>query len=211
MAFLTIQTENVEAIKPHLLTYEDYLALPETMQRCEIIDGELIMEPAPLFGHQWRSKKVFQPMDAYVDEHHLGLVVYAPVDVMISKDPLRTRQPDVLFISSERLERYRLDDMEELPYLDIAPELVVELVSPSESQSKIKDKLADYQKIGVQECWLVRSTEGTIEVVWFTSNSSQTVERFGRGECVQSHVLLGWQPAVDELLIPLTSLQKRGA
>ena len=71
-----------------ILTYEDYLALPEMMQRYEIIDGELIMPPAPLFGHQCISKKIFQPMDAYVDEHQLGVVVYAPVDVMISQTPL---------------------------------------------------------------------------------------------------------------------------
>ena len=87
-----------------LLTYEDYLALPETMQRYEILDGELIMPPAPLFGHQWRSKKIFKPMDAYVEENQLGIVVYAPVDIMINKNPLRTRQPDILYISFEQLE-----------------------------------------------------------------------------------------------------------
>lgn len=191
-----------------ILTYEDYLALPETMQRYEIIDGELIMPPAPLFGHQWRSKKVFQPMDAYVEEHQLGLVLYAPVDIMISKDPLRTRQPDILFISFERMEKYGLDAMEELPFLDVAPDLVVELISPSESPQKIEDKLTDYRRIGVRECWLVRSTEGTIEVVRFT-NSSQTVERFSRGENVQSHILPGWQPGVDDLLVPLASIKKK--
>ncbi|MBI1929166.1 Uma2 family endonuclease [Candidatus Poribacteria bacterium] len=191
------------------LTYEDYLALPETMQRYEIIDGELIMAPAPLFGHQWRSKKIFQPLDAYVEENQLGLVVYAPVDIMINKDPLRTRQPDVLYISVERLEKYNLDEMEELPFLNVAPELVVELISPSESRSKIEDKLADYQQIGVCECWLVRSTEGTIEVVRFTADSSQTVERFRRGERVRSDILPGWQPAVDDLLVPLTPLKTR--
>ena len=42
------------------LTYDDYLALPEIMQRYEVIDGTLIMEPAPLFGHQWRLKKILK-------------------------------------------------------------------------------------------------------------------------------------------------------
>ncbi len=195
-------------ITKQILTYEDYLALPETMQRYEIIDGELIMAPAPLIGHQWRSRKIFQPLADYVEEHQLGLVLYAPVDVMVNKDPLRTRQPDVLYISFERLEKYSLDDMEELPFLNVAPELVVELISPSESQSKVEDKLADYQRIGVQECWLVRSVEGTIEVVRFTPDSSQTVEQFGRGERVRSYVLPEWQPAVDDLLMPLTSLKR---
>ena len=192
-----------------LLTYDDYLALPETMQRYEVIDGKLIMEPAPLFGHQWHSRKIFQPMANYVDENLLGPVVYAPVDIMITRAPLRTRQPDVLYISFERIAQLGLDDMEELPFLDIAPDLVVEIVSPSESQQNVLDKLADYQRMGVDECWLVRSREGTIEVVQFISDSSRTVERFSNGARVQSHVLPGWQPVVDNLLVPLTSLKSQ--
>ena len=196
-------------MKQELLTYDDYLALPETMQRYEVIDGKLIMEPAPLFGHQWHSRKIFQPMANYVDEHLLGLVVYAPVDIMISRVPLRTRQPDVLYISFERITQLGLEDMETLPFLDIAPNLVVEIVSPSESQQNVSDKLADYQRMGVDECWLVRSREGTIEVVQFISDSSRTVEQFRDGARVQSHVLPGWQPVVDDLLVPLTSLKSR--
>lgn len=191
------------------LTYDDYLALPETMQRYEVIDGKLIMEPAPLFGHQWHSRKIFQPMANYVDENLLGLVVYAPVDIMISRTPLRTRQPDVLYISFERITQLGLEDMETLPFLDIAPNLVVEIVSSSESQQNVLDKLADYQRMGVEECWLVRSREGTIEVVQFISDSSRTVERFRDGARVQSHVLPGWQPVVNDLLVPLTSLKSR--
>ena len=191
-----------------ILTYEDYLALPETMQRYEIIDGELIMPSAPLIGHQWRSDEICSLMRSYVNEHRLGLVLSAPVDVMITQNPVRTRQPDLLYISFERLEKYGLDELEELPYFDIAPELVVEIVSPSESPRKVEEKLADYRRIGVQECWLVRSREGAIEVVQFVPNSSQTVERFNRGESVQSHVLPGWCPAVDDLLIPMTSIKR---
>lgn len=196
-------------MKQALLTYDDYLALPETMQRYEVIDGKLIMEPAPLFGHQWHSRKIFQPMANYVDENLLGLVVYAPVDIMISRAPLRTRQPDVLYISFERIAQLGLEDMEELPFLDIAPNLVVEIVSPSESQQNVLDKLTDYQRMGVDECWLVRSREGTIEVVQFIADSSRTVERFSNDARVQSHVLPGGQPVVNDLLVPLTSLKSR--
>ncbi len=192
-----------------LLTYDDYLALPETVQRYEVIDGKLMMEPAPLFGHQWHSRKIFQPMANYVDKNLLGLVVYAPVDIMISRTPLRTRQPDVIYISCERIAQLGLDNMEELPFLDIAPDLVVEIVSPSESQQNVSDKLADYQRMGVDECWLVRSREGTIEVVQFIADSSRTVERFSNSARVQSHVLPGWQPVVNDLLVPFTFLKSR--
>ena len=132
-----------------------------------------------------------------------------PVDIMITRAPLRTRQPDVLYISFERITQLGLDDMEELPFLDIAPNLVVEIISPSESQQNISDKLADYQRMGVGECWLVRAREGTIEGVQFIADSSRTVEQFRDGARVQSHVLPGWQPVVDDLLVPLTSLKNR--
>jgi Uma2 family endonuclease len=191
-----------------LLTYNDYLALPETMQRYEIIDGNMFIEPTPTIGHQWRLGEVSMQLDAYVMRNRLGLVLYAPVDFIISKAPLRTRQPDLFYISFERLQQYDLDDLEELPYLDVAPELVIEIILPSESSGKFNDKLADYRQIGVQECWLVRSTIGTIEVVKL-SNASQTVERFGRGERVQSSVLPEWQPTVDALLVPLNSIKSR--
>jgi Uma2 family endonuclease len=213
-----------------ILTYEDYLVLPETMQRYEIIDGVLIMPPAPLIGHQWQSDEICDQMRAYIKQRQLGLVLSAPVDVMIRRTPLRTRQPDILYISLERLEEYGLEELQRLPYLDIAPDLVVEIISPSESAEKvvpqgqfslrhIEDKLTDYQRIGVRECWLVRSTEKvvpqgqfslqeTIEVVRFTDEASRVIAVFRRGERVQSHVLPGWQPAVDALLIPLTSIKK---
>ena len=135
--------------------------------------------------------------------------MYAPVDIMITRAPLRTRQPDVLYISFERIAQLGLDNMEELPFLDIAPDLVVEIVSPSESQQNVSDKLADYGRMGVDECWLVRSREGTIEVVQFISDSSRSVERFSNDARVQSHVLPGWQPVVNDLLVPLTSLKSR--
>jgi Uma2 family endonuclease len=192
-----------------ILTYEDYRALPEMMRRYEIINGELIMPPAPLLGHQWRSDEICFPMKAYVTKRKLGLVVSAPVDVMISRNPLRTRQPDILYICFEQLERYGLDNLEEIPYFDIGPDLVVEIISPSESRRAVEDKLADYQRVGVQECWLVHSATGTIEIRGL-SNSSQTVERFSHGERVESHVLPGWHPLVDDLLVPMTVMKQEG-
>lgn len=184
------------------LSYEDYLALPETMQRYEIIDGELIMPPAPLIGHQWRSSEINELMKLYVRTHRLGLVLYAPVDVMIRRRPLRTRQPDVLFLSFERLRAHgieNLESLEEMPFLDFAPDLVVEIVSPGETVRKIQSKLRDYRRIGVRECWLVRPADKTVEVLRLEANAARRIGLFHLGEVVQSEVLTGWNPAVDTL------------
>lgn len=191
-----------------ILTYEDYLALPEMMRRYEIIDGELIMPPAPLVGHQWRCYKICGLMGDYVTEHELGIVLPAPVDVMISRNPLRTRQSDVLYIRFEQLEKYGVDNIEDIPYFDVGPDLVVEVISPSESRRAVESKLDDYRRIGVQECWLVHLTEGAIEVQQL-SNPLQADERFGHGDRVVSDVLPGWHPLVDALLVPMTIPKRR--
>jgi Uma2 family endonuclease len=76
------------------LTYEAYLALPETKQRYEIVDGVLITPPAPTPDHQWIMMKIFVPLRAFVHERDLGVVLTVLVDLLIQREPLRTRQPD---------------------------------------------------------------------------------------------------------------------
>jgi len=184
------------------LTYEAYLALPETMQRYEIIDGELIMSPSPDFEHQWRSTAIYDPMNQYVHTNRLGIVLYAPLDIMIQQSPLRTRQPDILYISLDRIRHFGLDSIKGVPFFSFPPDLVVELVSPSESKRRIEDKLMDYCKIGVQECWLVRPGDETVEVLQLKADSSQRLGLFGCGETLGAAVLPGWSPAIDDFFAP---------
>jgi Uma2 family endonuclease len=73
------------------LTFEDWLALPETRQRYEIVDGELIMPPGPTPKHQWISRRIFRKLDDFVEERGLGVARYAPLDLLIQREPLRTR------------------------------------------------------------------------------------------------------------------------
>jgi Uma2 family endonuclease len=180
------------------LTFKEYLALPETMQRYEIIDGELIVSPSPDFEHQWRSTAIYDPMKQYVHANRLGIVLYAPLDIMIQQSPLRTRQPDILYMSLDRIRQFGLDSIKGVPFFSFPPDLVVEIVSPSESKRRIEGKLKDYCKIGVREGWLVRPEEQTIEVLQLSANSFQQLGLFGRGDALKSEVLPGWNPAIDD-------------
>ncbi len=78
----------------------------------------------------------------------------------------------------------------------------MELVSPSESKRRIEDKLMDYCKIGVQECWLVRPGDETVEVLQLKADSSQRLGLFGCGETLGAAVLPGWSPAIDDFFAP---------
>ena len=77
------------------LTYEEWLKEPETKERYEVVDGEVIMPAAPLVVHQTLSGNIYRPLWPFVRENGLGRVWYAPVDVVVQQTPLRVRQPDL--------------------------------------------------------------------------------------------------------------------
>jgi Uma2 family endonuclease len=83
-----------------LWTYEDLLEIPDDRFRYEIIDGDLVVTPSPLFVHQVVSRNLFRVLDRHVLEKDLGEVVYAPYDVIF--DDLNVLEPDILFVSKER-------------------------------------------------------------------------------------------------------------
>ena len=185
--------------KTDIQTYEDYLALPETMQRYEIIDGEMIMEPSPTVEHQWIVGRLFRALDRYVEELQLGNVFLAPLDVQIPDERFRTRQPDLLFISLERSGFTDRNSVRGVQLLDVGPELVVEVLSSSDTPKSIREKLADYQKIGVCESWIVNPEKETVEVLSLTNNTIVPLALLGIGDRIKSRVLPGLTFLVDEV------------
>ena len=113
----------IEAKK--LLTFEEYLLTPEMKQRYEIIDGELIMSPSPVPTHQWIIANLFRALDRFVRERQLGVVLFAPLDVIIRRAPLRTRQPDLLFLSAARTGITGSEQLAGMPILSQVPDGVV--------------------------------------------------------------------------------------
>lgn len=79
------------AIDTKKLTYEAFLKLPETKRRYDVIDGELLfMSPSPTPHHQRILRNLFRLVDRFVTGHNLGEVLYAPLDILIRRDPLRS-------------------------------------------------------------------------------------------------------------------------
>jgi Uma2 family endonuclease len=175
--------------KTEKLTFEAYLALPETKQRYEIVDGVLIMPPAPTPDHQWIMMEICVRLRAFVNERDLGVVLAAPVDLLIQREPLRTRQPDVLFLSAERTGIRGRAELRGLQFLEIPPDLVVEVLSPGNTRRDIEGKLEDYRRIGVKECWLVSPEAETIEVMSFSAEGVTSIGVYGTDGSLQSRVL----------------------
>ncbi len=175
------------------LTYEEYLKEPETMSRFDIVDGKVIMSAAPNVQHQRTSMRTLRPLDRFVIEHGLGEIFYAPVDVIVQQEPLRVRQPDLLFISNARAVIIHEDRIHG------GPDLVVEILSLGNSRREIESKLSDYARIGVRECWMVAPQGCTVEVLQLDNGEWRRLSIRGVGETVETIVLLGLELPVSEI------------
>ncbi len=184
-------------IEAKRLTYDDYLRLPETVQRYEIIDGEIRMSPSPTPVHQRILLRLAMKMATYVQERQLGEIFVAPLDLVVSREPLRVRQPDLMFVHKDRSEVIGAH------HLEGAPDLVVEVLSPENTRREIQDKLADYARIGVREIWLVSPEAQTVEVLQASSHGGlRRLGIWGSGEQVRSEVLPDFPFSVDEVFAP---------
>jgi Uma2 family endonuclease len=185
------------AIATHLLTYDDYMCSPEEMRRYEILDGEKVYMTNPTIRHQKIIVKLYSQLEAWQSRKPYGTIVIAPCDVLIRRAPLRTRQPDLLFISAERFGGRSLDNPAPL---EPAPELVVEILSPSDRRRVLAGKLDDYRSVGVQECWIVSPGERTVEVLRLSPEGDVRTGIFGEDEEAQSSVFPDLRVSVNAIL-----------
>ena len=175
------------------LTYDVYLAMPEMKQRYSIVDGELVMAASPTPDHQTVVQETFVKLDSFVREHRLGRVFLAPLDIVIRRDPLRTRQPDLMFISNAR--RYIIG----MQVIEGGPDLVVEVLSPTNTRQELQEKLQDYQTIGVREAWVVSPQARTVEVLKLSPERIERSGLYGLGDLLASHVLPELHLTVNEI------------
>ena len=184
------------ATQTQLLTYEEYLDTPEIKGRFDIIDGEMIMAPSPIPDHQITIGEFYFILRPFAIERNLGKLLLAPLDIVIRRNPLRTRQPDLLLLSNEsyaRIDRH-------LP-IEEAPELTIEILSPSNTRRRIQDVLADYAAIGVRECWLVSLAARTIEVLTLVNGEWQRLALLGIGDRMRSEALAGLDVEVGQFFV----------
>lgn len=129
------------------LTYEDYLQFPEDGRRHEIIDGDHYVSAAPFVSHQRVARNLMVRLHRHSNETGLGEVLPAPVAVVLGQSDVV--EPDLVVVLAEHASRIRRERIEG------APDLVVEILSPSTAYRDRGMKLDLYQKAGVSEYWIV--------------------------------------------------------
>ncbi|NOZ55325.1 MAG: Uma2 family endonuclease [Calditrichaeota bacterium] len=139
------------------LTLEDYRQLPDDGKRYEILEGELAVTPAPGTKHQRIVGNLFRLLTQFLSKGPAGEVFVAPLDVVLA--PHTVVQPDLLFVSEARANIIREDGIYG------APDLVVEVLSPSTAERDRGVKRRLYLHYGVREVWLMDPEARTFEVV----------------------------------------------
>ena len=184
------------------LTYAEYLASPVDTARYDILDGDKVYRrygsnamTSPSRLHQVTQGNLYLLLRAFASVGRVGQALMAPCDVLIGTTPLKVRQPDVLLISCERLDRN--PPAHEPSPLRPAPELVVEIISPSDRPGVLAAKLADYRTAEVREVWVVHMETQTIEVVALSGVAIETLATHRLGESVKSVTFPGLVIPVD--------------
>ena len=138
------------------LTYRDLQDFPDDHLRREIIDGDLYVTPSPIRRHQRAVAVIVSRLLAHAETHG-GEVLPAPADVYFSESTVV--EPDVVFVGADRVA-----DLTDERFVDIAPDLVVEVTSPSTRRLDLVRTRALYEREGVREYWFVDLDADQVDV-----------------------------------------------
>ena len=138
------------------LSYEDYLLFPEDGLRHEILDGEHYVTSAPSRWHQAASANLTYFFVGFLRRHPLGKVFSAPFEVVLSEHDIV--QPDLLFISNERLDILTEKNVQG------TPDLMIEILSGNSRRRDETLKRDRYEWAGVLEYWLVDPRRQTVRI-----------------------------------------------
>jgi Uma2 family endonuclease len=171
------------------MTGAQFDALPyEEGRRWELIEGELIPVSSPTPKHQLVLQRLLRRLLDYMDAHHgTGLVL---TDVEFALDDEHRVRPDILVLLGARAESL---DLDKVP-VPGAPDLAVEIISPTERSADSQQKVQAYLRHGTQEVWQVYPKSKSVMV--HRAGASETREA---GQPLTSGLLPGFQMAVEAL------------
>lgn len=178
-------------------TYEDYEAFPDDGNRYEIIDGEVYVTAAPFEPHQWAVGELQRLLGNYVMEHRLGRVYPAPFAVVLG--PHDVVEPDVIYIS-----RARLDIIDHRGRVRGAPDLCIEVASPSTRRVDRVVKFARYAQFGIPEYWIVDPATQRVDVFTLDKEAYVLVAGVQGNDRIPSRLLPGLTLRPDDLFIAPT-------
>lgn len=175
-----------------LLTLDEFERLPEDEWRTELVRGRVVREPPAGMDHGRLASRIALRVAAYVEGNDLGEVFIAETGFVLYEDPPTVRAPDVAFVAKARLPAPE----DSMRFGHLAPDLAVEVVSPSNTAAEIIDKAVDYLEAGTRLVWVVEPSRRCITVY----RSRDEIRLLQEGDDLEGHdVLPGFSVPVAEI------------
>ena len=175
-----------------LMTGEELSELGD-IGRVELIQGKLIRMSPTGFLHGAVESAVGMQLHKFIDEHQLGHILVGEVGLYTKRNPDTVRGMDAAFISHQRMKQ-----VQSRSYLDVAPELIVEVMSPDDRWNQVNTKIDEYFAVGALTVWIVDPSHGYV----YAYTSPTSFDRFGIDDILDGGVVLpGFQVAVSDLLV----------
>lgn len=179
--------------KPSLdrvITGDELLAMGD-IGPCELVDGRIAFMSPTGAEHGMVETLLARVLGNFVAERGLGWVLGGEVGIYTRRNPDRVRGADVAFLSKKRM-----PGRPGKKFLDVAPELVVEILSPDDRWQDVRQKLEEYFAMGVERVWIVEP-ENRAVLVYRTASE---MARFGEGDTVNG------EGALEGFALPVESL-----
>ena len=171
------------AEKKKKYTAGDYMQLEEGAP-FQLIENDLIMSPSPSLIHQLVLGEFYDALKSFNKTHALnGIVVLSPIDIFFDDD--NVYQPDLVFISSEKRSQIIKERIEG------APDLLIEILSPSNAYYDLRQKMGIYEKYGVKEYIIVDPIQENADLYALKEGVYYLHQRAQKNEALNSLLLSG--------------------
>jgi Uma2 family endonuclease len=168
------------ATTPKLLTYEEWLKLPEAEGIEEVVNGEIRKMPPNKILHADTVENLADLLKASADRNTIQVRV-STFGLVIRREPLTTRVPDIaVFVRNQVVDQDG--------YIHSAPELIVEVLSPANTRAERAEKLQDYESLGVPEVWVISPEARTVEVLSLKDGRLRTTALLRDGQIKPVHL-----------------------
>lgn len=134
----------------HITTAEQLLNAPSDLGWCELVRGELIMVSPAKGRHGLIAVRITHALVSFLETKELGQVFDSSTGFFLARDPDTVRAPDVSFVTKERLKEQDLD-----AFLEGAPDLAVEVLSPSNTAAEMRNRMKEFFAAGCRVVWIV--------------------------------------------------------
>jgi len=161
-----------------VLTYKEWLALPEVEGVEEVVNGEIVKMPPNKWNHARVVEALARRLGARLDPE-VTHVVTSVFGLVVRQEPLALRVPDLAVFKVDGI-------VEKDGYIHSAPELVVEVLSPANTRAERAAKLKDYEILGVPEVWVVSLEAQTVEVLLLQDGHLATTTLLRQGQLTPS-------------------------